>query len=177
MSIYLPRQFASQEPDLCLSLMREQPFACLVSHTPDAPEPFLSQLPIVLPQQLAAAAEGTALGQGTVLLGHLARPNPHSKILTAQQASHQLLFTGPDAYLSPKVYPDEERVPTWTYLSVLAKGRMETIEDAEGLDHLLKQLIAQHEPDYADQWRGLTLEYQEKMLNYWFSFPCERVTS
>jgi transcriptional regulator len=99
-----------------------------------------------------------------VLLGHCAKPNPHWRYL--QQRPHALVtFMGPQAYMSPQVYPDLTRVPTWSYLAVHAKVQAVLVEDAEAKDGLLKQLIGDHEPAYASQWRTLGEDYQHKMLN------------
>jgi transcriptional regulator len=67
--------------------------------------------------------------------------------------------------MSPKVYPDLTRVPTWNYLSVQAKVEALLVEEPAAKDRLVKQLIADHEPPYASQWRGLAEDYQSKMLN------------
>ena len=39
------------------------------------------------------------------------------------------------------------------------------LEGEAAKDALLKQLIGDHEPPYAAQWRGLGEDYQHKMLN------------
>lgn len=67
--------------------------------------------------------------------------------------------------MSPKVYPDLTRVPTWSYLVVHAKVEASLVEEPLAKDRLLKQLIGDHEPPYASQWRGLAEDYQSKMLN------------
>ncbi len=72
---------------------------------------------------------------------------------------------GPQAYMSPKVYPDLTRVPTWSYLAVHAKVDATLVKEPAAKDRLLKQLIGDHEPPYAAQWRGLGEDYQHKMLN------------
>ena len=71
---------------------------------------------------------------------------------------------GPQAYMSPAVYADVQRVPTWTYLAVQARVQARLLEGEEAKDALLKQLIADHEPAYAAQWRSLPDEYTGKML-------------
>jgi transcriptional regulator len=71
---------------------------------------------------------------------------------------------GPQAYMSPKVYPDIQRVPTWCYLAVQARVEVRLLDGEEAKDALLKQLIADHEPRYAAQWRSLSEDYTHKML-------------
>jgi transcriptional regulator len=73
-------------------------------------------------------------------------------------------FLGPQAYLSPGVYPDLARVPSWNYLAVHCRVEATLIDDPEGKDALLKALIGQHEPPYAEQWRALPEDYTGKML-------------
>jgi transcriptional regulator len=82
-------------------------------------------------------------------------------------------FLGPHAFLSPKVYPDLARVPSWNYLAAHCKVRATLVEDGPGKDALLKKLIADHEPGYAAQWRGLGEEFAHKMLAGIMAFELE----
>lgn len=150
--MYLPPHFKARDPAIALELVRSYPFASLVS-TDDDGFPFVTHLP------LHAQEEGGAL----VLWGHVAKPNPHWRYL---QARPQALatFLGPHAYLSPSVYPDTQRVPTWNYLAVHCKVEARLVEDEAGKDSLLKRLIGDHEPAYAKQWLDLGPEFQHKML-------------
>jgi transcriptional regulator len=118
--------------------------------------PYLSHLPIKLD---ATGADGMP----SVLLGHLARANPQVQHL-AQRPDVVLSFMGPHAFMSTRVYPDEQRVPTWNYLSVQIKARVRLLEGEEAKDAMLKQLISDHDPSYAHQWRGLPEKYTHGML-------------
>jgi transcriptional regulator len=150
--MYQPPQFRSDDAAIAAQLMRSHSFASLVS-SDDTGFPFVTHLPLHLEER-----EGRF-----VLLGHCARPNPHWRHL---QARPQALatFLGPHAYMSPSVYPDKHRVPTWNYLAVHCKVSARLVEDAAGKDALLKKLIGDHEPGYAEQWRGLGEEFAQKML-------------
>lgn len=150
--MYQPPQFKSDDPAIAAQLMREHPFASLVS-TDDGGFPFVTHLPLHL-------EEGDA---GFVLLGHCAKPNPHWRYLQARPEA-LVTFLGPHAYLSPKVYPDLQRVPSWNYLAVHCRVRASLVEDPLAKDRLLKKLIADHEPPYAEQWRGLGEEFAHKLL-------------
>jgi transcriptional regulator len=83
---------------------------------------------------------------------------------------------GPHAYLSPSVYPDLARVPTWNYLAVHCTVEARLVEEPGAKDALLKKLIATQEPGYAQQWRELGEEFQLKMLAGIVGFEL-RVTS
>lgn len=150
--MYLPSQFNSNGNSDAAELMRAYPFASLIS-VDDAGLPFVSHIPLHLEER----------GAQRVLLGHVAKPNPHWRYLkTRPQAV--VTFMGPHAYLSPRVYPDLTRVPTWNYLAVHCTVQASLVEDPMEKDKLLKKLIADHEPAYAEQWRGLGNEFAQKML-------------
>ena len=150
--MYLPKQF--NQPEHAATLMREHPLASLVT-TDDTGFPFIAHLPLKLVE------EG---GQPVALLGHCARGNPLWGYLQKRPLA-LASFMGPQAYMSPKVYADLQRVPTWSYLAVQAHVEARLLEGHEAKDTLLKQLIADHEPAYAAQWRALPEEYTDKMLN------------
>lgn len=151
--MYLPPQFDAKERHQALDIMREQPFASLIS-VDDAGLPYISHLPLHLEER----------GDQLVLLGHCAKSNPHWRYLRLREQA-VVTFMGPHAYLSPKVYPDLVRVPTWNYLAVHCTVRSSLIEDPIEKDKLLKKLIADHEPAYAAQWRALKDEFTQKMLS------------
>ena len=151
--MYLPHQFASKDRAHALALMREHPFASLISNDDDG-FPFVSHLPLHVDER----------GDGElVLLGHCARPNPHWRYLQARPEA-LVTFQGPHAYLSPAVYPDVARVPSWNYLAVHCRVQARLIDGAQDKDALLKALIGDHEPAYAVQWRALGEEFAHKML-------------
>ena len=150
--MYLPPQFKSDDRHHALALMRDHPLASLIS-TDDAGCPYVTHLPLHVEEQ----------GNDLVLLGHVAKPNPHWRYLQARPQA-LVTFLGPHAYLSPAVYPDLKRVPTWNYLAVHCKVQAALIEEAGAKDRLLKKLIGDHEPAYAAQWRGLGEDYAHKML-------------
>lgn len=158
--MYLPPQFAAKDPAIAVRLMRAHPFASLVS-VDDEGLPFITHLPL----HLEGAAEGTeaAGGAGMVLLGYCAKPNPHWRYLQARPRA-VVSFMGPHGYLSPKVYPDLARVPSWNYLAVHCTVEASLVEDPLAKDRLLKKLIGDHEPPYAEQWRGLGDAFAHKML-------------
>jgi transcriptional regulator len=151
-AMYQPPHFKSDDPALAADLMRRYAFATLVSND-DAGFPFVTHLPLHLEER-----EGRF-----VLLGHVAKPNPHWRYLRDRPEA-LALFMGPHAYMSPKVYPDLQRVPTWNYLAVQCKVRARLVEDPQGKDALLKTLIGDHEPGYAAQWQDLGEAFQLKML-------------
>ena len=151
--MYLPPQFAAKDEESARQLIRDYPFASLIS-TDDAGLAFVTPLPLHLIEE----------GGETLLLGHCAKPNPHWRYLQARPKA-VVTFMGPHAYMTPRVYPDLVRVPTWNYIAVHCTVEARLIEHFDDKDQLLKHLIADHDPAYADQWRGLGEDYQHKMMN------------
>lgn len=160
--MYLPKQF--NHPEHARTIIRENPFASLVSND-DEGFPFISHIPI----KLLPHANDV---QKDMLLGHVAKGNPHAAFL-AKRPEVLLTFMGPQAYMSPAVYPDLIRVPTWSYVAVHVKAKVRLLEGEEAKDAILKQLIADHEPPYAQQWRGLPETYTQPMLNAIVAFEMQ----
>lgn len=158
--MYLPPQFKGDAAQAA-ALIRSHPFASLIS-VDDAGLPFVTHIPLHLEQR----------GAQFVLLGHVARPNPHWRYLKARPAA-VATFLGPHAYMSPSVYPDLARVPTWNYVAVHCTVQATLVQDPDAKDALLKKLIGDHEPAYAAQWRGLGEEFAHKMMAGIVAFELE----
>jgi transcriptional regulator len=153
--MYLSLQFEAKDASISLELMRAHPLAQLVS-VDDAGFPYVTPLPLHVAGEAASTLS---------LLGHVAKPNPHAGFLrTRPQAL--VVFQGPQAYMTPRVYPDLVRVPTWSYMAVHATVQARLIDTFDDKDRLLKHLIHDHDhdPAYAEQWRGLSKDYQHKMM-------------
>lgn len=150
--MYLPPQFAPRDAAIAREVIRSHPFASLISVDDDG-LPFVTQLPLHLEEE----------GECLLLLGHVARPNPHGRYLR-ERPKAKVSFLGPHAYMSPRVYPDLARVPTWNYLAVHVTVEARVIEAFADKDRLLKHLIHDHDPAYTDQWRSLDKDYQHRMM-------------
>jgi transcriptional regulator len=155
--MYLPPQFKGDLTQAA-ALMTSHPFASLIS-VDDTGLPYISHIPLHLEPRTGARVAAADF----VLLGHVAKANPHWRYLQARPQA-VVTFLGPHAYMSPKVYPDLARVPTWSYVAVHCTVRARLIEEPEEKDGLLKKLIGDHEPPYAAQWRNLGEEFAQKML-------------
>ena len=160
-SMYLPAHFNATDPAHARALMREHPFASLISNDDDG-LPYVTLLPLHLLEE-GTEKSGEINGE-ILLLGHCAKPNPHGRYLVARPTA-VVTFLGPHAYMSPSVYPDLARVPTWNYLAVHCTVSARIVERFDDKDALLKHLIGDHDPAYADQWRALPEDFQQKMMN------------
>ncbi len=159
--MYLPPQFNSDDRAHALALMRAHPLASLISLDGEG-WPFVTHLPLHVQER----------GEALVLLGHVAKPNPHWRFLQ-ERPQAVVTFLGPHGYMSPSVYPDRMRVPTWNYLAVHCRVNARLLAEDASKNQLLKLLISDHEPAYAEQWRSLGEEYQRKMLAGIVAFELE----
>ena len=150
--MYLPPYFDTRDRAIAADLMRSHALASLISNDDDG-LPFVSHVPLHLEER----------GDRWVLLGHCAKPNPHWRYLQARRQA-LVTFMGPQAYMSPRVYPDLARVPTWNYLAVHCAVHATLVELPAAKDQLLKKLIADHDPQYIAQWIALGPDFQHKML-------------
>ena len=101
-------------------------------------------------------------GEHGLIEGHFARANRHWQSLAGRETL--VVFPGPHSYVSPTLYTDPLSVPTWNYIAVHAYGIMQLVDDEPGKDALLKGLIAQNEPAYAEQWRNLPEGFRRTLL-------------
>ena len=154
--MYLNPSHSSTDANVAAQIVRAQPLASLIT-TDDEGLPQVSHLPMHL----------SVDGQGAwTLLAHMARANPQWQQLQARPQA-LVTFLGPNAYMSPAVYADPARVPTWSYVAVHCRVRARLIDaqDLAAKDGLLKTLIGDHEPAYAAQWRSLDAGFQQRMLS------------
>lgn len=154
--MYIPAQFNSDDLDYAAQLMRTHSFATLICND-DHGFPYITHLPLHLELR---ERDGRPL---PVLLGHVARNNPHWQYLRDRQTA-LVSFLGPHAYMSPSVYPDKMRVPTWNYLAVQCRVRARLLSEKAELGGLLVKLIEDNEPAYLAQWRGLGEDYHARMM-------------
>jgi len=137
--------------------MRANPFAILVSSTPEGP--FATHAPLAMREA----------GDHLIIRGHVAKANAHWRYLE-QQPQCLTIFHGPHAYVSPANYSTREVVPTWNYGAVHVYGNARTFAAPEELLTVLHELIPMFEAAYADQWASLSPAYRERMLSHIVGF-------
>src|SRR5690606_6494337 len=89
------------------------------------------------------------------LTGHLARANPFWTGL-AEEHEALAIFTGPDAYASPSMYPSKRAhgkvVPTWNYARIEARGHLTVETDPAAIRRYIEDLTTAFEHDRAEPW-------------------------
>lgn len=150
--MYIPRTNAEDRPEVLAAFMRAHPFATLVSAGPSG-DLWATHLPVVF---------DPARGSRGVIEGHVARANPHHKLVraAAEQATAPgeslVIFTGPDAYVTPNWYPSKAEhgrvVPTWNYIAVHVHGSLTLREDPSWLLAHVTRLTTQSEAGRPAPW-------------------------
>ena len=144
--MYIPDHFNEVDRERIQSLIRDFGFATLISTSPDGPQ--VTHAPV----QMDVDRE--------VLIGHIARANPHSAALQ-NGASMLAIFHGPHSYVSPTWYVDENprvpNVPTWNYAAIHVTGKVTRIDIDAAKWKIVTDLAAQYEAGSNAPWdpRGL----------------------
>ncbi|MGX1098920.1 FMN-binding negative transcriptional regulator [Amorphus sp. MBR-141] len=142
--MYTPPAFREDDPAVLRAIMREAGLSTLVTVGEDGI--VATPLPLMLDE-----TEGPF---GT-LYGHVARANPQWKSAAAGEAL--VIFTGPDAYISPSWYAAKREhgkvVPTWNYVAVHAYGPAEFFDDAGRLRAVVTRLTVRHEAARREPWQ------------------------
>lgn len=117
--------FRETDTDTLLARIRDYPLGLIAVNGEAAP--LAAHSPV-----LATCGE-----DGSVRLRfHLSANNPVTKRLEAG-ATALIVFTGPEAYISPDWYGEvPDQVPTWNYLSVEAEGRPLPSDATQFLDDI-----------------------------------------
>lgn len=143
--MYTPRSFAESDLPTLFDYLDAHPLGILVSATPN--QLAATHLPLLLDR--AAGPFGT-------LFGHVARANPQASTTSTAPIDALVIFTGPDAYITPQWYETKREtgrvVPTWNYVAVHAYGTLRFHEDAAFLRDHLERLTHRHEDGRTNPW-------------------------
>jgi transcriptional regulator len=102
---------------------------------------------------------------------HMAKNNPQWKEFFDDEV--MVVFTGPHAYISPRWYEEQERVPTWNYTAVHAYGIPKVIHDREAKHATQRALIETMDPQWLPKFDALRPEYVKQMLDGIVNFEIE----
>jgi transcriptional regulator len=143
--MYNPSSFAERDVPTLHAFIEAHPLAALVKNSADGL--LATHLPLVLDR--AAGPMGT-------LAGHVARANPHARCITGDPVEAMVIFTGPDAYITPEWYATKREtgrvVPTWNYVAVQAYGTVRA-QDPTRLREHLDALTRRHEAGRPQPWQ------------------------
>lgn len=149
--MYVPTAHKIEDPELIIALMRQNPFATLISVIDGAP--VATHIPVLVES-----------ADPVVLCGHIARQNRHWKVWDSDMES-LVIFAGPHGYVSPSWYRSRPNVPTWNYVSIHAYGKVEIEEDLAQVQAHLERMVENFDPDLSKaQPESLTTEYLQRLM-------------
>ncbi|HUY46960.1 MAG TPA: FMN-binding negative transcriptional regulator [Streptosporangiaceae bacterium] len=142
--MYLPAHFAAADAAEVAAFVDAAAVADLVTF--DGTKPVASLIPVIW---------DTDAGEPGRLLGHLALANPQWQSVAAGSDALAIVH-GPQAYVSPSVYPSKARhgrvVPTWNYVTVHFTGPLTVHRDPEWLRDVVTRLTRRHEAGRPAPW-------------------------
>lgn len=136
--MFVPEHYRAPDPR---ALVARYPFAQLVSAAGDG-APFATSVPIYFASDAP---------DERVLVGHLARANPHAAELNDGQLA-LAIFAGPHAYISSSWYVERPTVPTWNYMTAQIRGRLTPIDDDAQQLAIMRRTIAMSERYNGSEW-------------------------
>ena len=119
----IPKMYRPRRASDVLETVRQNPLAVVATN--GAETPFATHAPVIV-ERIAAGPENADSLAGGSLLGHMNRVNEHWRAV--QEGGHVLVvFQGPHAYISPVAYEQRPAAPTWNFITVHLRGRIEPI--------------------------------------------------
>jgi transcriptional regulator len=117
--------FIETDPEQVKRLIRENPWATIVSHTTAGL--VASHYPVVLEE-----------GDEIVIVSHVGRPDEQAHEL----GQHEVLviIQGPHGYISPEAYSEGDFIPTWNHVTAHLYGVPEILSDEENF-RVLGELV------------------------------------
>jgi transcriptional regulator len=109
--VRIKRDFAIHDLEAARRLIREHPFATLVTADLQA-----THMPCLVDEE----------ADGLAILGHVAKPDPAAAALGGPLLA---IFHGPHGYVSASWYEDET-IPTWNHVTLHVRGRPQLLDDA-----------------------------------------------
>jgi len=161
--MYSPAYNRIEDRAELLAFMRANNFPILVTGTGGVLH--ASHLPVTIHEE----------GSQIVIDMHMAKNNPQWQEFLDDEA--MVVFAGPHAYISPRWYEEQERVPTWNYTAVHAYGVPKIISERKAKFESQRRLIELLDPQWLPKFDALRQEYVDMMLDgiVNFSIPAARI--
>ncbi len=158
--MYIPRHFVNHDQEQLLEFVDATAVATVITAGPAGL--MANEVPLLRQPE------------ANRLWGHLARPNPQLEELAAVEEV-LVVFNGPSAYVSPNWYTTRGLVPTWNFVTVQVRGRVEMHDDPEVVRDIVRRLAHKHEAGFDSPWTMDKVEPDklEKMLGVIVGFHIE----
>lgn len=156
--MYVPAHFEVANVEDLHRLMREHPFAVLITNGKGGLD--ANHIPFEL---------DVAGGKNGILHAHVARNNPvWADVKNGDDV--MVVFRAEDAYITPTWFPSKhefhKQVPTWNYRVVHAHGKVTIRDDEKYVRGVVAKLTRTHEASQPKPWKmtDAPVDYMETML-------------
>ncbi|MBO6726489.1 MAG: FMN-binding negative transcriptional regulator [Rhizobiaceae bacterium] len=144
--MYQPPHFIETDRSTLHALVRTYPLGLLISTTEAGP--VADPIPFLLDPEI---------GENGRLRCHVARANPHWKLIAGQPEKPVLIvFQGANAYVTPSWYETKREtgkvVPTWNYAIVQVRGTARVMDDKAWLAQQIRDLTVTREAGLPEPW-------------------------
>lgn len=157
--MYIPNHFKFKDDIDKIAFMKQYSFATIITVKNNTP--IATQLPFVV----------NNMDGSLVLSTHFAKANEQAQYI--EENTSLIIFSEPQAYISPAHYDKRESVPTWDYIAVHAYGKAKIITDEATKRKALEQMIELYDKSYMQQWKSLSEKYIQGMTRGIVAFEIE----
>lgn len=123
----IPTMYQPRRPSDVIEAVRRNPLALLTSN--GAGTPFATHVPVVIDRLEPGEDEAQTL-VGATMLGHMNKRNVHWDAMR-DGTDVLAVFQGPHGYISPMAYEQRPAAPTWNFITVHLRGRLEPLPEGE----------------------------------------------
>ncbi|MEV7246031.1 FMN-binding negative transcriptional regulator [Streptomyces sp. NPDC093248] len=156
----IPPMYRPRRAGDVVDTVRRNPLALLVSGGDRTP--YATHAPIVV-ERLDDAPGAEQPLAGATLLGHMNRTNDHWQALQ-DGADVLAVFQGPHAYVSPAAYDRRPAAPTWNFVTVHLRGRLEPIATGDATLDVVTTTVRELEKVAGTGWdMTASLDYFRKI--------------
>ncbi|MGW0856651.1 FMN-binding negative transcriptional regulator [Streptomyces sp. NPDC002690] len=153
----VPPIYAARRPNDVVEAVRCHPLALVCSN--GAGTPFATHAPVIIerlgdsPETDAASDEAGPTLVGGSLLGHMNRVNDHWDAIEAGTDGEVLVvFQGPHAFISPTAYQKRPAAPTWNFVTVHVRGRIEALPEGRPVFDVVTATVRELEKVAGTGW-------------------------
>jgi len=123
----IPEMYRPRRASDIVDVVRSNPLALLAGN--GVGTPFATHAPVII-DQMATEPGATESLVGAIMLGHMNRCNEHWQAL--REGENVLaVFQGSHFYISPVAYEQRPAAPTWNFITVHLRGRVEPLPAGE----------------------------------------------
>lgn len=149
MSVLVPDAYGGSRAEGIREILCQYPMAILTTSVAGG-APHATNLPTVIAETRDPQDQAGGLGVHRIW-GHMNIANHHWSALRDGMPA-KLVYTGPNAYVSPVSYPAGPSAPTWNFVTVHVTGRVRLFTTPEETLAVVRRTAQTFERRFGDGW-------------------------